>query len=295
MLAASSLAEIHALRGDVFTDEAAYDSAVADYRAALSVNPRATQPVSKLAFAYYSNATTSHPAGSWQARVLLDSALRYARAWLSFDSVRVQPLALLGDISMARVDTGEALAAYCRLAAVAPAFSPTFFALARIHLARRDTVQAFATYRALLRADSLNAPAHVAVGDLYLTRADSGRAHQYYQKAAALGSLALEPALRLAALSSGRADHAGAAGILSATLGRIERNREYKAAVVGSPALGLYIEMRLRLAVACLNLHEWDKAGTQAQAVLTLAPGNTTAQQLLASSRERQTPSFILW
>jgi len=295
-LATSALAEILALRGDVRLQERRADSAVADYHRALETDPRAAQPLAKLASAFFVSGTQFVPSGSVESRRLLDSALHYAEAWQTADTLSVQAQALAGDIQVARGDTTAALAAYQQFATRAGrGWQQALLAMAGLYLARRDTVQALAALDELLARDSTNLPAHLLKANVAAARQDSAGALAGYQLAGRLDTLAAEPTLRLGSYFAGRGDHLRAAATYATMVRRLEHNRRLLGEVLRSPAAGAYFETKLRWALALMNLRQWDEAREQIEGVRRVAPDHHTAVQLDAAVKERTVPKFIAW
>ena len=113
--------------------------------------------------------------------------------------------------------------------------------------------------------------------------------------AAQKDTLGIEPARRLGVFLASRGDQAGAADVLGTIIGRIDGNEEYSKMLLGTPAAGLYVETKLRLAVAKMNLGGWEEAVRLCEDVLELVPEHPTARQLLESAKKQQVPKFIRW
>ncbi len=293
VLARDAQADVFTLRGDLSFDEGKFDSAIADFRRSLEIDPSRTQAVGKLGFAYFNKATRVPGIESAVRAALLDTALTFAQDWYRTDTTNFQALALIGDVHLNQRDTTKAMESYARLVTVAPRFAPAYYAMSDIYLARNDPGQAIATVKMLTTADTLNVPAFLILGDLYLRTADSSAALENYERAARLDTLNLQAAIKLGAFYSAKKNYGEAARIFEAAIKRVERPGVRL--IPGTPAVAAYVELKLRLASAFLNLAEWDKAKTQAEAVLKLVPGQQTAQQLKQAAEEKKVPAFILW
>ena len=293
VLATDAQAELFTLRGDVYFDAGLLDSAVMDYRQALTIDQRRTQPVPKLALAFYSKATRMLKPGSVEQAAAFDTALEYTRTWRQTDTTDASALAMEGDIYLARADTSRALASYAHLLAVAPRFAPASFVSADIYMARRDTARAEKVLADLTVADSLNAGAWLAFGDINERKGDTARARALYEQALVLDSLNPAASLKLVQFYSKLDNRDKVKGVALAAIGRVEKP---KARLTLTPqAAAQYFELKLRLAVAYLNTGDWDLARKQADEVLKLAPANPTAQQLVKAADEKKVPNFILW
>ncbi len=293
VLATDAQAELFTLRGDVFFDAGVLDSAIIDYRQALATDQRRTQPIPKLALAFYNKATRMLKPASAEQSAALDTALDYTRSWRQTDTTDASALAMEGDIYLAKADTNQALASYEHLLAVAPRFAPASFMAADIYMARRDTARAEKVLADLTAADSLNVGAWLAYGDLTERKGDAAGALALYERAAALDTFNLASALKLVQFYSSQGDRAKVKEVALATIGRVEKP---KAKLTMTPqGAAQYFELKLRLAVACLNLAEWDQAKKQADEVLKLAPGHQTAQQIAKAAEDKKVPNFILW
>jgi tetratricopeptide (TPR) repeat protein len=234
--------------------------------------------------------------GSDLYRACLDTSLTYIESWRAADSATVDPIALDGDVRLARGDTNLALDKYRLLLSGAPRFEPAYRAIGTILLNRGDTAEAVANYDALLSADSLNVFANVMLGSILLVRRDTAGAMFRFERAASIDTFALLPPLRIAAVQTARGRHTDAADLLGRAVRRVEARRGYVQAVLQSaPDAALYAELKLRLALAMMNLGEWARADEQVQAVLRFAPAYRTARQLADAVRQRTVPSFILW
>jgi tetratricopeptide (TPR) repeat protein len=295
-LSANALSEIYTLRGETYAAEAKYDSAIIDYRAAQAADTRASRPTSRLAVTFYIRGVSQRPADSAVAHACLDTALFYIADWRRFDTTALEPSALEGDVQLARGDTARALAKYGELTAAVPRFEPAYRAIGTILLARGDTTKAVANYDRLLAADSNNVFANLMLGDIAAARHDTARAFFRYERAATLDTLALLPPRQLAVLHSARGSHSEAAGVLTRIIGRIERTVDLRNGILGSPPdAALYLEMKLRLALAFMNLNQWENAVAQTGEVLALNPGLATARQLADAAKQKVIPKFILW
>jgi 4-amino-4-deoxy-L-arabinose transferase-like glycosyltransferase/tetratricopeptide (TPR) repeat protein len=292
---ATAVAELHTMRGDVFVEQGRYDSALADFHTALAIDSRAPQPLSKLAFAFYSEAIREYKPGTWQSKLCLDSALAYAQQWQEAETTSTQPLALLGDVYLSLADTGQALESYRQLTMRSSQFAPPYFAMASIYLARRDTVRALETYEQLVSADSTNPIARVAIGDILAAQKDTSGARAEYLMAGRLDTLAVDPMNRLVALHTAARDFRGAVQTATVGLGRIEGNKAWLKTLLAGPAANAYFELKLRLSAAYMNLGEWDRAQQQAEEVLKFAPEHPAARQLLDGAKQKKIPEFLVW
>ncbi|MBN2537253.1 glycosyltransferase family 39 protein [candidate division WOR-3 bacterium] len=295
VLSQDALSEVLTFRGDVFMAEGKLDSAIADFKRAWDATPQQVAPLSKLAFAWYRKGSAALDPRSDEGRAALDTALTFAGWWQRGDTTDIQPIALKGDIELARADTAAAVETYERLISGAPGFEAAYYVLGGIHLSRGELDRARETYTRLAQVDTAGARVRVALGDIELLRGDTVTAEAWFREAARKDTLGVEPARRLGVFLAGRGDQAGAAEAFGGIVSRVERNEEYRESLLGTPAVGLYLETKLRLAVSKMNLGEWDAAIAQCEDVLELAPEHPTARQLLEGANNRQVPKFILW
>jgi 4-amino-4-deoxy-L-arabinose transferase-like glycosyltransferase/cytochrome c-type biogenesis protein CcmH/NrfG len=256
VLSMNAHSDLLTLRGTAFMSLQKYDSAIADFRSALKADPRTTDPLSKLAHAYYVKAASQADATHPPARPPLDTALQFVQQWRQNDSMGVAPNALLGDICVARGDTGSALDAY----------------------------------NCVLRLDTLNVAAYLGSGDLYMGKGDTAQALALYQRAARCDTFSLLPALKLGFAYGVSGDHANVRKTLGAAADRVERNPQALQAVLRSQAFSSYIDIKYYLGIAGLNLGEWELAASQAQAILKLIPDNKAAQQMLQNAHDHVKP-----
>ena len=248
------------MSGDCHRDAGDARAALADYRAALNADPGLLDLAPRLARGFYDVARRLPPATP-DRRALLTSSLVHSRRWLQ----------------------GSDSSTDARLQ-----FASTTLALG-------DTLRADSIFRAVLECDSTNTFALLSVGDILAAAGDSVAAIECFQQAAVSAPIALEPALRLGRWYAGSGGHGRARDVLRALLVHIDSLGVGQAELRRASWRDGYVELKLRLALAHLNLGEWDEAEAQAQQVLDLVPGQQTARQLLGCAREQRVPRFVSW
>ena len=255
-LSLNAESELHVLLGNALLDQQKYDSAITSYRDARRIDQRMTDALSRLAFAYYTKATRQTSSGQAPSRALLDTARDYAGQYRNGDTLSVPANALLGDI----------------------------------YAARQNPDSALQIYRYMARLDTLNVPAIVATADIEFGQGDTGQAVTDLTRAAGIDSFNLVPIWKLGLAYGIRGDHAGVRALLGAAVDRVERNPRVLQAVLHSQAFSSYIDTKYYLAIAALNLQEWDLAVRQAEAILKMVPDHKPAQQLLQDAHNHKPP-----